>query len=193
MALGEREWQEHAALIGRVTLAWSQNAHKLLQVFTHLTGIESPLAEAIFFSPQSDSAQRNLIKRIVSAVEVDDVHRNSLLRILKSLEQVSSGRNLAAHVIFGISAFDPATNQWGATVVPTLDPPQDPRLKSDFAAQFREVEQTLYAIHRDLEQWLVHTPFPPRAFEGPPLPKAAAAAIQARMAEFDIRSDETHG
>lgn len=59
-ALGEKEWQEHAALIGVVSLAWNQTVHQLLRVFCHLTGLESPLAEAIFFSPQSDSVQRNL-------------------------------------------------------------------------------------------------------------------------------------
>ncbi|NKJ02967.1 hypothetical protein [Novosphingobium sp. SG707] len=190
MALGEKEWHEHAALIGRVTLAWNQNVHQLLRVLIHLTGIESPVADAIFFSPQSDSAQRKLIKRVAEAVELGEQYRASLEKILKRLEEVSSGRNLATHVIFGISAFDPETNHWGATVVPTLNPPQDSRLQPDFTAQFQAVEQKLHALHRDLENRLIHTPFPPRSFDGPPLPKAAAAAIQARIAELDAGSGD---
>lgn len=180
-ALGEKEWENHAKLIGTVTLTWNRNVHQLLQIFTHLTGIETPLAEAIFFSLQSDSSQRRLIRRVADTVDLADVDREALKKLLKKLEGVSTGRNLAAHVIFGVSAFDPATGTWGPKVVPALATPQDPRLREDFTQQFMQVIRTLDEIYRALEDWLVHTPYPPRPWAGPPLPIAAAtlAAIRA--------------
>lgn len=187
-ALGEKEWQEHAALVGAVTLAWNQTVHQLLRVFCHLTGLESPLAEAIFFSPQSDSAQRNLIKRVAAAVGLADGDRKTLDKLLKRLEVASRGRNLATHMIFGITAFDQDTGIWGPKVVPSLTPPQDSRLEADFTAQFRKVEHELAAIHRDLEHWLGHTPFPDRPWGGPPFPRAAAAWMNA-LEELELPSE----
>jgi hypothetical protein len=181
--LGKKEWQEHAALVGAVTLAWNRNVHQLLRVFTHLTGIESPIADAIFFSPQSDSSQRRLIKRVADAVNLADADQNALNNILKRLDKVSTGRNLAAHIIFGISAFDPATGTWGPKVVPALTPLQDSRLQDDFAKQFMDIEQEMARIYEALENWLVCTPFPKRPWAGPPLPLAAAAQFESLMAE----------
>ena len=185
--LGEKEWLEHATLIGTVTLSWNRAVHQLLRVFTHLTGIETPVAEAIFFSPQSDSSQRYLIKRVAEAVGLDKIHQDELNKLLKRLEGVSTGRNLAAHIIFGVSAFDPISNTWAPKVVPALTPPQDRRLENDFDAQFREVERKLAQIYHDLEHWLIHTPYPNRPWPGPPLPIAAQAAMRAAVAE---RSEE---
>lgn len=189
---GQKEWQDHAALIGVVTLAWNQNTHQLLRIFSHLTGLESPLADAIFFSPQSDSLQRNMIKRVAQAVELNKASFDELKTLLHRLQKASSGRNLAAHMIFGISAFDPDTGTWGAKVVPALRPSQDPRLEADFAAQFKRVEEELTAIYQDLEHWLVHTPFPDRPWGSPPFPKAAANIIAARTAELATMINESY-
>ena len=175
---GEAEWQEHAALVGSVTLAWNRTVHQLLRIFTHFTGVESPVADAIFFSPQSDGAQRRLIKRVLDVVGLSNDHRDMLNKLLKRLNEVSTKRNLATHVIFGITAFDQATGAWAPKVIPVLNPPQDARLHTDFARQFREAESTLDAIYRELEHWLVHTPFPERAWGGPPMPIAAAKEVE---------------
>jgi hypothetical protein len=148
----------------------------LLRVFTHLTGIESPVADAILFSVQSDSSQRRMIKRVAETVGLADADADGLNRLLKRLDAVSAGRNLAAHVIFGVTAFDGVTGVWGPKVVPALTPPQDHRLQEDFTGQFKDVERKLTAIHRDLEEWLVHTPFPPRPWGVPAMPRAAARA-----------------
>lgn len=163
--LGEEEWRAHAELIGRVTLAWNRNVHQLLQIFCHLTGLGSPLAEAIFFSHQSDSRQRAMLKTVAAAVELDEVHRRSLDRLLKRLEKVSTGRNLAAHTIFGLSLFDPDTLAWGVKVVAALKE-QDRRLDADFVKQFTKVEADLSSIYGALDNWIIHTPFPARPWEG---------------------------
>lgn len=185
-ALGEKEWNEHAALIGAVALAWNRTVYQLLRVFIHLTGVESPVADAIFFSAQSDSSQRRLIKRVAEAVGLAKADQDALNKLLSGLDKVSTGRNLATHVIFGVTAFDQTTGIWGPKVVPALTPPQDHRLQDDFTAQFTKVERDLDGIFQDLEHWLVHTPFPARAWGGPPLPVAAAAQAERLVAESEL-------
>lgn len=188
---GAKEWNEHAALVGQVTLAWNGCVHQLLRVFTHLTGIEPPVADAIFFSPQSDSSQRRLIERVSVAVDLAEPHRASLKRLLGRLDKVATKRNLAAHTIFGISAYNPATGVWAPTIVPALQHPQDTRLRDDFSSQFREAEETLSKIHQDLEHWLAHTPFPDRPWPGPPMPIAAAQELERLAAGTASLEDPT--
>ena len=182
LALGTKEWQEHATLIGEVNLSWNRTVHQLLRIFIHLTGIESPLADAIFFSPQSDSSQRRMIKKVAEAVELEADAAKKLEKILKRLERVSSGRNLAAHMIFGISMFDPETGAWGPKVVPALPTSQDPRLEPDFTTQFRKVDADLSSIYQDLDEWLSRAPLPDRAWGHPPFPKYAAEQLKAALA-----------
>lgn len=158
--IGEKEWREHAELLGQVTLGWNLTVFKLLQIFVHLTGIGGQLADAIFFSHQSDRAQRGLIARTAQAVAVGDED-------LKRLEKIATQRNLATHTIFSLSIFDPDTHQWRPTVVPALTPAQDKRLEKDFTSQFRRLDNDLGVILGDLEEWLLHTPFPERAWGMP--------------------------
>lgn len=164
--LGEKEWNAHAEQVGRVTLVWNNCILQLQRIFCHLTGIGSPLAEAIFFSHQSDRGQRGMIKRIADAMEVGDADRKSLEKLLRRLERVSTGRNLAAHTIFGVSLCDPSTGAFGPVVTPALIG-QDPRLDANFVQQFERVEKELWAICRDLEKWAIHTQFPERPWGTP--------------------------
>lgn len=165
--IGEKEWREHAELLGQVTLGWNQTVLKLLQIFVHLTGIGGPLADAIFFSHQSDRAQRGLISRTARAVGVDGQDMKRLEKLLKRLDKIATQRNLATHTIFGLSMFDPDTLQWRPTVVPALTHPQDQRLEKDFTNQFRRLDRDLGLVLHDLEDWLLHTPFPARAWGMP--------------------------
>jgi hypothetical protein len=167
VAIGAREWSQHAEVVGRITLAWNAAVYQLLRVFTHLTGLDSPYAEAIFFSHRSDQGQRLLIRRIVNAVELPDPYKTTLEKLLKRLDKVATDRNLAAHTPFGISLYDPQSGQWGARVVAALTPPHDPRLKQDFDAQFRKAEEELSVVGRELNEWIIHSPYPPRPWGSP--------------------------
>jgi hypothetical protein len=187
--LGEKEWRAHAELIGRVTLSWNHNVHQLLRVFTHLTGLDSPLADEIFFSHQSDKGQRLLIKRVTSCVDIPDSAQKALKKLLKRLEDVSTGRNLAAHIIFGISLFDRNSGGWAPTVVPALMPPQDKRLEDDFKAQFEQVDRDLQAIYKELEEWLITTPFPERPWGLPAILGAAPVYVEPDCAGSDTPTD----
>lgn len=177
-AIGETEWKEHAAVVGAVTLAWNHNVHQVLRIFCHLTGLEDPLADAIFFSHASDRGQRQLVLKVAQAVDLGAPDLAKLKKLMERLDKAASGRNLAAHVIFGVTLFDPETSKWGPKVVPALTN-QDHRLERDFAQQFTRVEQDLKAIYNDLDAWLRETPFPNRPWGHPPFPLAHERQIAA--------------
>ena len=191
--LGEKEWRDHALLIGAVTLGWNRAVHQLLRAFTHLTGVESPLADVIFFGSQSDSAQRRMLVRVAKTVELTDDGRDRLIALIRRLDTASISRNLATHTIFGVTAYHKATDRWGPKIVPMLDPMEGSRLKEDFEAQFRDVENELGVIIRELEDWLVQTPYPPRAWTGPPLPLAAAADVVRALAQAEFDAELSYG
>lgn len=166
MAFGDDKWRAHAELIGQVTLSWNHAVYQLLRVFSHLTGLPDELCEAIFFSHQSDKSQRMLVARVAAAVDMAEKDRATLQALLQRLDKVSPTRNLAAHTIFGMSAFDPDTSQWGPTVVAAKS--TDRRLKKDFTAQFKQADNALRTIYKELDDWLTLTPIPERPWGAPP-------------------------
>jgi len=190
--IGEKEWREHAELLGQVTLGWNQTVFKLLQIFVHLTGLGGVLPEAIFFSHQSDRAQRGLIARTAQAVGLSHDDLKGLEKLLKRLDKIATQRNLATHTIFALSLFDPDTNQWRPTVVSALNPAPDKRLEKDFTRQFQRLDQDLRVILHDLDGWLSQTPFPPRPWGMPPFQGEVPGhpSIPVRPEPLDVSSDE---
>jgi hypothetical protein len=167
--LGDEEWRAHAELVGRVTIAWNHCTHQLLRVFRHLTGFPPDIAGEIFLSHRSDQGQRYMLKRLVAVVDAGTEPRAALLKHLKRLETISSRRNLAAHTIFGFQMIDPETSTWSPKVVPALPPELNGKLERDFVAQFERAERDLQAVYWGLEQWLDHSPYPPRPWGTPML------------------------
>jgi hypothetical protein len=168
-ALGEEEWKAHAELVGRVTLSWNGCVLRLFHVFRHLTGLPTELAAEIFFSHRSDQGQRYLLKRVAGAVGLKDEPREALEKLLRRLEAVSTRRNLAAHTIFSMSLYDPASGAWGLKIVPALPTELTGKLEADFTAQFEQAERDLDAISRELEVWLLTSPYPRREWGLPAL------------------------
>lgn len=166
--IGETEWNTHAALVGQVMLAWSRNTHQLLRVFTHLTGLGSPLAEAIFFSHASDAGQRRLLVEIAATVSLGPAPTAELKKILKRLEKVAAARNVAAHTPFAMTLFDLATGAWGPKVIPALGPHVDRRREADVVGQLRRAEVELDSIYAALEHWIIHTQYPERLWGSGP-------------------------
>jgi hypothetical protein len=167
--LGDDEWQGHAELIGRVTIAWNHCVHQLLRVFRHLTGMPPGVSAEIFLGQRSDQGQRHMLKRLAVAVDIGDGPRADLGKLLKRLDDVSGQRNMATHTIFGLSLIDPETSAWSPRIAPALASAHNGKLAVDFVTQFETAERDLREIYRDLETWLIHTPFPARAWGLPAL------------------------
>lgn len=168
MTIGEAEWNQHAQIIGRLMLAWSRTTYQLLRVFTHLTGLGSPLAEPLFFSHASDAGQRKLLISVAEAVGLPTEPKAQLKKLLKRLEDIAAARNIAAHTTFGMTLFDAESGAWGPKVIPALGQHVDKRRQTNLDRQFREAIAELDSIFNDLETWLVHTQFSDRMWGHPP-------------------------
>ena len=57
----EKQYDEHAALVGHVTLAWSNIHSEVFAIFSLLCGMEGRRSEAIFFALKSDASQLTLL------------------------------------------------------------------------------------------------------------------------------------
>lgn len=167
MTIGENEWNLHAQLIGRLMLAWTRTTHQLLKVFTHLTGLGSPLAETLYFSHTSDAGQRKLLMSLAETVQLSAGPKAQLKKLLKRLENVAAARNIAAHTTFALTLFDAESGARGLKVIPALGQHVDKRRQADVEKQFREANIELDRIYDDLDAWLVHTQFPDRMWGNP--------------------------
>lgn len=166
--IGETQWKAHAELVGQVMLAWSRTTHQLLRVFTHLTGLGSPLAETMFFSHVSDAGQRRMLLEIAAAIGLDLGPAGELKKIMKRLEKVAGARNVAAHTPFGLTLFDLETGSWGPKVIPALGRHVDKRREADVVEQLRKAEVELDEIYAALDHWVVHTQYPDRLWGSGP-------------------------
>jgi len=160
--IGETEWKAHAELVGQVTLAWSRNTHQLLRVFTHITGLGSPMAETVFFSHASDAWQRKMLLDLAATMKLPEGPNAELKKIFKRLEKVAGARNVAAHTPFGVTLFDLETGAWGPKVVPALGCHVDKRREADVVRQLRKASDELASIYDALEHWIIHTQYPER-------------------------------
>lgn len=160
--IGEAEWKAHAELVGNVMLAWSRNTHQLLRVFTHITGLGSPMAETLFCSHASDAGQRKMLLDLAGAMELPPGPTAELKRIFKRLEKIAGARNVAAHTPFGITLVDLVTGALEPKVVPALGGHVDKRREPDVVRQLRNADAELASIYAALEDWIVHTQYPER-------------------------------
>lgn len=160
--IGQTEWKAHAELVGQVMLAWSRNTHQLLRVFTHITGLGSPLAETLFFSHASDAGQRKMLLDLATAMKLSPGPTEELKRIFKRLERVAGARNVAAHTPFSMTLFDLETGAWGAKVTPALGRHVDKRREADVVRQLQGADAELASIYDALEHWIAHTQYPAR-------------------------------
>lgn len=166
--MGETEWKAHAELVGQVMLSWSRNTHQLLRVFTHITGLGSPLAETLFFSHASDAGQRRMLLELAVAMALPSGSTRELKAIFKRLERVAGARNVAAHTPFGITLFDLETGAWKPKIIPAIGRHVDKRQEADVEHQLKKADAELAAIYDALEHWIVHTQYPARLWgEGP--------------------------
>jgi hypothetical protein len=128
---------EHAELIGRVAIAWNELSIMLSMLFELLSGMPSLKAREIYFTPASDSAQRNLL---AAAAKVALKPHPDLLKefneCMDGIRRLSSERNAAIHTSW---AFQIPGNAF----VPSPAVPTHKALKPDFVLQFQSLKTEL--------------------------------------------------
>ncbi|HRF08999.1 MAG TPA: hypothetical protein PL193_10205 [Xanthobacteraceae bacterium] len=139
-------YDEHAKLVGRVTMAWAEIHAVLYRIFWGVSGLEREMAEAIFFSLKSDSAQRDLVIAALSErfkAEEDKEVRKSATELIGQVNNYSNQRNAAAHSMWAI--LHPPT-----TIIPDPHISKQRNLKEDFVLQFTDLEKNLRTLFTKL-------------------------------------------
>ena len=84
-------------------MAWTSTSDRVLAIFTAISGVDDKIARTIFGRIRSDKMQRDMT---LDVAKLQLAERPALLAgltaALRELEQLSSDRNIFAHVSFGV-------------------------------------------------------------------------------------------
>jgi hypothetical protein len=125
----------HAALIGRVTLMWSDVHAQVGQLFEDFCASEE--ARKRYWETQSDRTQRQLLLAVgsVALQDYSDL-RGRLEKTLAEIDRLAGDRNAAIHTYWAIDL--PAEK-----ILPHRRIPSHKRLRADFEVQFDQLLERL--------------------------------------------------
>jgi hypothetical protein len=150
----DKYYEDHAALLGYVTLAWNDCHSTVLAIFHTLSGVSWEKASAIFLALKSDHDRREITLALMKEVlntENDKPMREWGTRLLNQLAGLAGERNLATHTMWVTvmpqREFQP-TGQPQVQPHPNLPRPKN--LKEDFKSQFGRLTINLRNLFREL-------------------------------------------
>ena len=129
---------DHAELIGRVAIAWNDLNHMLSILFQMLSGLPADKARAIYFTPRSDTAQREILTAVgKAALEVAHPALWTSFKIcMDGIGPLSGERNAAIHTSWVLVIPE---NKFA----PSPAMPKHKALQTDFAQQFGALKERL--------------------------------------------------
>lgn len=128
---------EHAALIGRVAIAWNDLNYILSYLFRVFTGMPEDKATAIYFTPKSDSNQRELLMAAAKiALEPYPEIWQAFKKSFDKIKSFAGERNAAIHTSWAVTFPEPK-------FVPASEMPIHGSLRPDFASQFATLRENL--------------------------------------------------
>lgn len=142
----DKYYDEHAALLGHVTLAWNDCHNMVLSIFHGLSGVSWGKAYAIFLALKSDHDRREITLALMKQVldtENDEPIREFGTRLLGQLAGLAGERNLATHTMW-VTVFP------SREVRPHPALPRPKNLKEDFKSQFANLTTNLRNLFREL-------------------------------------------
>jgi hypothetical protein len=139
-------YNEHAALLGHVTLAWNDCHYMVLSIFHTLSGLSWGKAIAVFLALKSDHDRREIALALMT--EVLNTDNDRLLRehgsqLLGRLAGLGGERNAATHTMW-------ITVMPEREVRPHPALPRPKILKDDFRSQFAELTTKLRDLFHEL-------------------------------------------
>jgi hypothetical protein len=128
---------EHAELIGRVAIAWTDLNHILIHLFQRFSGLPGDKAKAIYFTLKSDSAQRELLNGVAKiALAPHPELWGRFKTCMDKIRSLAGERNAAMHTSWVVS-FP------GIEFKPSPDMPVHKALQLDFVNQFQSLKENL--------------------------------------------------
>jgi hypothetical protein len=136
-------YTEHAASIGRVTIAWNECQETVFHIFFLLSGMTWENAQAVFFALKSDATQREITIALLPAslaTTNDEALRKKLTCLLNTLGRLSGQRNAATHQMWLVDAEK-------RSIHPHPSMPKRKLLNQDFKAQFEVLACNLSGLY----------------------------------------------
>jgi hypothetical protein len=141
----EKMYDEHAALVGHVTLAWSNVHSQVFRIFALLCDPIGKRSEAVFFALKSDASQREITLAVINETLSEPLRKRARV-IFGRINRLAGERNLAAHTMW-------ATLMPTGRVIPNPSVRKPPRLEDDFERQFQALNGKLRELFRELMQF----------------------------------------
>lgn len=138
----EEQYAAHAALVGHVTLAWSNIHSQVFRIFALLCGLNGRRSEAVFFALKSDASQREITLAVINESLSEPLRKKGAV-IFGRINGLAGERNLAAHTMW-------ATLMPAGKIIPDPSVRKPPRLKDDFEQQFQSLIGKLRELFREL-------------------------------------------
>ena len=143
----ETFYNEHAALVGHVALAWNDCHSVVLSIFHTLSGVSWHNASSIFLALKSDHDRREttlaLMDQVLNA-DNDRVIRDQGTQLIGQLGNLGYEGTVATHTMWVT-----VMRQRKVSPHPDLpDPPKD--IKEDFKSQFSKLTTDLCDLFREL-------------------------------------------
>jgi hypothetical protein len=138
----EKKYDEHAALVGHVTLAWSNIHSEVFEIFSLLCGMQGRRSEVIFFALKSDASQRDVTLAIINEI-LSEPLRNKAKTLFGRISGFAGERNLAAHTMW-------ATRMPDGNITPNPTIRQPSLLRQDYEQQFNTLIVRLRDLFRDM-------------------------------------------
>lgn len=96
-------WEPYVAALGRVAHAWNYLQEALGHLFAQVTGFDSQISCAIWYSSNSDRTQRQMLRAAIEALPEDHwgsqlpTARDDIIWLIKKADEVAIKRNDAIH------------------------------------------------------------------------------------------------
>ena len=143
----ETFYNEHAALVGHVALAWNDCHSVVLSIFHTLSGVSWHNASSIFLALKSDHDRRETTLALMDQVlntDNDRSIRDQGTQLLGQLGNLGYEGTVASHTMW-------VTVMRQRKVWPHPDLPEPPKhLKEDFKFQFLKLTRDLRDLFREL-------------------------------------------
>jgi hypothetical protein len=155
----DKYYDDHAALLGHVALAWNDCHFMVLVIFHTLSGVSWEKACAIFLALKSDHDRREITLALMKEVlntNNDQPIKDCGSRLLGQLGALAGERNLATHTMWGTVMPDRQffPHQFFPQAKPEVRPhpslPRAKNLKKEFRSQFSKLTTNLRELFRDL-------------------------------------------
>jgi hypothetical protein len=141
----DRFYNEHAALLGHVTLAWNDCQSMVMQIFHRLSGTGWDQSTSVFLALKSDQSQRDITVALLQAVlkRADDTPMRELgTSLIGKLGSLAGERNAATHTMW-------VTIMPSRRVEPHPYIPKRKALQPDFKSQFKNLNKSLRQLFRE--------------------------------------------